>query len=97
MNFKSRNQQLTSNILRLRINTALNIHAFSGIFIQYNSLANQIVAQARIRYKFSEGRDIYLVYNENFNSDRENGLLPKLPGTQDRSIVVKFIYTFIVK
>ena len=97
VNFIKRNQNLTSNIFRLRINTALNIHAFTNFFIQYSSLANQIVAQARVRYNFSEGRDIYLVYNENFNSDRANGLLPKLPGTQDRSIVIKFIYTFIAK
>ena len=97
VNFKNRHQTLLSHIIRLRINSALNIHAFSNLFIQYNGLANQIVGQARFRYNFSEGKDIYLVYNENFNSNRENGLLPKLPGTQDCTIVLKLLYTLIEK
>ncbi|HEY8780006.1 MAG TPA: DUF5916 domain-containing protein [Mucilaginibacter sp.] len=90
--FPDRNTSFTSQIVRLRLNTALNVHFFSNAFIQYDNLADNIAANIRLRYNFSEGRDIYLVYNTNLNTDRYR-LQPVLPLTDNRSVILKFIYT----
>lgn len=90
--FPDRNSSFTSQIVRLRLNTALNVHFFSNAFIQYDNIAKNVAANIRLRYNISEGRDIYLVYNTNLNTDRYR-LQPALPLTDNRSVILKFIYT----
>lgn len=90
--FPDRNTSFTSQIVRLRLNTALNVHFFSNALIQYDNIAKNIAANIRLRYNLSEGRDIYLVYNTNLNTDRYR-LQPVLPLTDNRSVILKFIYT----
>ncbi len=48
----------------------------------------------RLRYNFSEGNDLYLVYNEALNTDRHRET-PFLPLTDTRTILVKYTYTFV--
>lgn len=90
--FPHRNESFTSQIARLRLNTAMNVHFFSNAFIQYDNIAKNVAANIRLRYNISEGRDIYVVYNTNLNTDRYR-LQPALPFTDNRSVILKFIYT----
>ena len=36
-------------------------------FVQYNSLTEQATTNARLRYNFREGQDLWLVWNEGLN------------------------------
>ena len=72
-------------------------HALSGIaLIQYNSAADIVLANFRIRYNPREGQDLYLVYNELRNTDRF-GSIPVLPVVPERTFLVKYSYTFTLE
>jgi hypothetical protein len=62
-------------------------------YIQYNSAEKNIISNLRLRYNPSEGNDLYLVINEGRNTilDRE---LPSLPRIGNRTIILKYTYTF---
>ncbi|TKJ41787.1 hypothetical protein CEE37_04250 [candidate division LCP-89 bacterium B3_LCP] len=91
--FPDRDQELFAHIGRLRglfmPSTKLSLSAF----IQYNSADNIIVGNARLRYNPSEGRDLYLVYDECMNTDRFRDD-PVFPTTNNRTILLKYTHTF---
>ena len=49
----------------------------------------------RSRYHFGEGNDLWLVFNEGFNTERHQPFGPMLPVTDSRAILLKYTYTFI--
>jgi hypothetical protein len=65
----------------------------TNAFIQFSSSANTVSANVRFRYNFREGNDLWIVYNERMNSDRDR-LTPTLPFTSARTVLVKYTYTF---
>jgi len=93
LDFSSRDQLLQNHIFGLRglymLNTRLS---FSG-FVQYNTAINRVISNLRLRYNPKEGTDLYLVFNEGRNTylDRET---PALPSYSNRSVLLKFTYTF---
>ncbi len=91
--FPDRNQSFNVHIARLRIQTALNTRLSTNAFLQYNSVTHSISTNVRFRYNFREGNDLWLVYNEGLNTDR-NRLLPMLPATDNRTFLIKYTYTF---
>jgi hypothetical protein len=62
-------------------------------YIQYNTAVHAIVTNLRLRYNPKEGNDLYLVFDEGRNTylNRE---VPNLPVYSNRSILVKYTYTF---
>ena len=91
--FPGRDQGFDSHILRLRVRSALNTKASLNAVLQYNSLHDIINVNARFRYNFREGQDLWLVYNQGINTDRYR-IEPALLGTNDRTVMVKYTYTF---
>jgi hypothetical protein len=91
--FSERNQNFISHIIRLKVLYMLNTKFSVSSFVQYNSAANVILTNFRLRYNPREGNDFYIVYNEglNTNLDRE---IPNLPGTFSRTVLLKYTYTF---
>jgi len=79
--------------MRLKALYMLNTKFSISSFIQYNSAADIILTNFRLRYNPREGNDFYIVYNEgmNTNLDRE---IPTLPVTFSRTILLKYTYTF---
>lgn len=90
---KKRDLSMTNHILGIKalymFDTKLSVNAF----IQYNTDYNGIITNLRIRYNPREGNDLYLVFNEDRNTDlyRE---LPVLPVYNSRAVMVKYTYTF---
>lgn len=90
---KKRDLSMTNHILGIKalymFNTLLSVNAF----IQYNTDYSGIITNLRIRYNPREGNDLYLVFNEDRNTDlyRE---LPVLPVYNSRAVMVKYTYTF---
>ena len=50
----------------------------------------------RLRYNFAEGTDLWLVYNEGLDAERDRpGLdLPLTPLSLSRAFIVKYTHTF---
>ncbi len=93
--FTDRNESIDAHLVRLRIDAALDKHFSANLFTQYNSADDDASINARFRYHFSEGNDLWLVYNEGFNTDRDVFTGPRLPLSQSRAFLVKYTYTFI--
>jgi hypothetical protein len=93
VDFHERNQTFTGNIARfktlLMFTTQLSINAF----VQYNSADNALSTNFRLRYNPREGNDFYIVINEGRSTYRDLED-PRLPAFNNRSILVKYTYTF---
>ncbi|MGD2091004.1 MAG: DUF5916 domain-containing protein [Candidatus Aminicenantes bacterium] len=93
--FPDRGKQYNSHILRLRIIAMLSTKFSATTFIQYNNTIDTVIANLRIRYSPREGNDLYLVYNEGFNTNRlTKEILPPFPFSRGRTILLKYTYTF---
>jgi hypothetical protein len=68
--------------------------SFSG-FAQYNSAADLTSINARFRYHFREGTDLWIVYNEGLYTDRSNGLDPRLPLSAGRQLLIKYNHALV--
>ena len=91
--FTDRDLTTTTHLVQLKLQVALDTHVSLNTLAQYNSLADQTSINARFRYHFREGTDLWIVYNEGFNFDRDNGLDPRLPVSAGRAIMVKYSHT----
>lgn len=93
LDFKDRHQEYTSHIGRFKFMYMFSTKLSASTFIQYNSEIDAIITNFRLRYNPREGNDLYLVFNEGRNTrlDRE---VTALPSISDRTILVKYTYTF---
>lgn len=97
--FPDRNQEFEAHIVRLKTQLALNTKASLNAFVQYSSASDLISTNVRFRYNFSEGNDLWLVYNEGSNTDRFRDFdldrnRPILPRINNRLLLLKYTYTF---
>lgn len=86
-------QELTAHVMRMRsdffVNTVLSINTF----LQYNSAAGLAGMNLRLRYNPREGDDIYVVWNEDWNTHRYQ-MDPHLPRVAGRTLAIKVARTF---
>lgn len=94
--FSGRRPSFDADVVRLRLNAALDTRLSGSLFAQYNTSARLLVPTVRLRYRFAEGRDLYLVYNERLNTDRDRlgPAVERLPLSQERGFTVKYSHTF---
>ncbi len=95
--FDSRGQTLDADLGQLRILYAMDTRLSVSSLLQYNRLLDQAAGNVRVRYRFAEGRDLYLVWNErlNIDLDRNGPAGPVLPRSQGRTLQVKYSHTLI--
>jgi hypothetical protein len=93
IDFPERNQELTVHLARMRMLYMLNTKFSVAGFVQYNSLAKNILTNVRLRYNPREGTDLYIVFNDLENTDRFR-VEPALPGFCCRTLLIKYTYTF---
>ena len=91
--FPERNQGFNAHVVRLRTRTAVNTHTSLNAFVQYNSASDRFSTNIRFRYNFREGSDLWLVYNENLNTYREDEV-PRKSLTRGRTVLLKYTNTF---
>jgi hypothetical protein len=91
--FPDRDQGFDAHIVRLHLDGALNNKLSMNGFLQYSSIYDILTPNARFRYNFSEGNDLWLVFNQTVNTDRDQSD-PLLPLTNDRTVMMKYTYTF---
>lgn len=93
VDFAERGQEFTAHIGRFRMQAMLNVEYSATALIQYNSAADRVIANLRFRYNPREGNDLYLVYDEGVNTDRDKAD-PLLPSSNNRTVMLKYSYTF---
>ncbi len=94
--FADRGTGLDAHVARLRLGAAVNSRLSAVALVQLNSVDDRLGANLRIRYNFREGSDLWLVYDEGFNTERDaGGDLPRLPLSDTRVLRIKLTHTFI--
>lgn len=91
--FGDRDQSFTSHLTRLRTELTFTTRTSASAFVQYNNVDEAVAMNLRFRYNPTEGTDLYIVWNENLNSDRQ-AFDPVRPLSQARTILVKYARTF---
>jgi hypothetical protein len=92
--FDSRKQEFNAHIARVRVKVNVSTEVSATAFAQYNSAANGVILNFRLRYNPREGSDLYIVYNEGLNIDRFRES-PVRPATDTRTVLLKYTYTFV--
>lgn len=93
LNFSGRGRSFTAHIARLRLRYYFNTELSVSTFVQFSNAAERVTSNFRLRYNPREGNDLYLVYNEGLNTDRQS-YSPARPLSNRRTILVKYTYTF---
>jgi hypothetical protein len=95
LRFEERQQRADIHLAGLELRAALDARASAAALIQYNSTTDRLDANLRLRYNFSEGTDLWIVYNEGLLTDRtgEPGS-PRPPLSAGRGLIVKYTHTF---
>jgi len=91
--FDSRDQEFASNIARLRIQSALDTRLSLNAFLQWASANDAFAANVRLRYNLSEGTDLWVVYDEGLQLDRDV-MSPRPPLSTRRTLLIKYSHTF---
>ena len=78
-----------------RVQFSLNKQLSAGTFVQYSNVSELVGANLRFRYNFSEGRDFWLVFNEQVNTLRDELEVPRIPKLLNRTILIKYTHTFL--
>jgi hypothetical protein len=92
--FTDRNERLDLHLVRVRLQAALDVHASLATLFQHDNADHAIGVNARFRYNFREGRDLWIVYNETMNTDRPELPGPRPPLMRRRAFLVKYSYMF---
>ncbi|MGW9684747.1 DUF5916 domain-containing protein [Flagellimonas sp. 2504JD1-5] len=93
LNFKNRNIDEWINVPQLRLNWAYNLHLSGSMTAQYNSIQDQVFASVRLRYNFKDGHNLYVVFNQDYNTGvTQMGI--SLPRFNNRLFTLKYLYTF---
>lgn len=93
--FADRDQATTAHLGRVMVQVALNTRASFNTFAQYSNVTDLTTFNARFRYHFREGTDLWLVYNDGFNAARDIAGQPRLPLSAGRTLLLKYTHTLI--
>ena len=93
LDFKDRGQSFSGGVAGFKALVMINTKLSISSFIQYNSAENNLSTNFRFRFNPREGNDFYVVFNEDRSTyrDIEN---PRLPLFNNRSVLLKYTYTF---
>lgn len=83
-----------TNLIRVKAQLAVNSKLSGATFVQYNSAAQVVGLNLRVRYNMRERNDLWLVIDDGLHTDR-NALHPTLPVSTGRTIQAKYTYTFL--
>ena len=94
--FPDRATGFDAHVGRLRLGVAANARLSATALVQVNSVDDRAGVNLRLRYNFREGSDLWLVYDEGFNTEREAGEgLPRLPLSDRRALRLKLTHTLV--
>jgi hypothetical protein len=77
------------------VQLALDTRISFSTLAQVSNIADLATFNARFRYNVREGTDLWIVYNEGLNTERDVLDRPRLPLSSGRTILVKYTHTLI--
>jgi hypothetical protein len=77
--------RFTTHLLGSRVTYSVTPLMFASALVQYNSGNNTVSTNARLRWEYRPGSELFVVYNE-----ERDTLTRRFPGLNDRSFIVKF-------
>jgi hypothetical protein len=77
--------RFTTHLLGSRVTYSVTPLMFASALVQYNSGTHAVSTNARLRWEYQPGSELFVVYNE-----ERNTLVPRFPALSDRSFIVKF-------
>ena len=89
------NNSLDIHSVNLKALYMLNTKLSATLLVQYVNTENDFIANSRLRYNPREGNDFYLVYKD-YRSISGRNLIPETPRFFNKTIMVKYIHTFIL-
>ncbi len=92
--FPERDQEYVNWLYVLNLQASFNVTTSVAGLIQYNKAIDAVIVNLRLRYNPREGTDLYLVYNDNLNTDRQRED-PELPLSGTRAVLLKYSVTFL--
>lgn len=95
LSFASRDTETTAHLAKLKAQFALNTRVSFSTLGQYSNVADLTTFNARFRYHFREGTDLWIVYNEGLNTERDLVDQPRLPLSAGRTLMIKYTHAFI--
>ena len=93
VSFSTRNESFIAHVARVKAQLMFSTKFSISSFIQYNSLDKLFLGNIRLRYNPKEGNDLFIVYNSDLNQNKDI-FNPRLPMTNQSSILLKYSYTF---
>ncbi|MEQ1910561.1 MAG: DUF5916 domain-containing protein, partial [Vicinamibacterales bacterium] len=78
-------QSFTTKLIGSRITYTATPLLFASALIQYNSSTHVVSANARLRWEYRPGSELFVVYNEERDSEATTGV----PALQNRAFIVK--------
>ncbi len=100
LDFSERDVGTVAHLGRLKVQAALNPRLSMTAFAQYNSVNRHTGVNARFRYHFREGTDLWIVYNEGLDhaTDQSFGESARLASrirSTGRTLLVKYSHAFV--
>lgn len=91
--FPGRGQRVVADQASLRLSMALDTRLSAEAFVQYSAASDAVATNLRLRYRFAEGRDLYLVMDEARDLTDRFGLASDVLGRTDRRLLLKYSHT----
>ena len=100
LNFSERGARATAHLGRLKVQAALNPRVSITAFAQYNSVDRRTAVNARFRYHFREGTDLWVVYDEGLEHVEGpgvggSGFVPSRTRSTGRTLLVKYSHAVV--
>ena len=76
--------RFTTHLVGSRVTYTLTPLMFVSALLQYNSGTDAVATNARLRWEYKPGSELFVVYNE-----ERNTLTPSFPGLNNRSLIIK--------
>lgn len=86
---------LETNVWSLRVNYAFSPGLFTKAFIQYNDVRNALISNYLLHWILRDGTELFLVYNEAYDTMPEPGGPRFDPSATDRTLLLKFTYLIL--
>ena len=75
----------STHLFGSRVTYTVTPMMFASALVQYNSGVSAVSTNARLRWEYQPGSELFVVYNE-----ERNTLAPGFPNLTNRSFIVKF-------
>jgi hypothetical protein len=88
------NNSLNIHSVNVKALYMLNTKLSASLLVQYVNVEDDLITNFRLRYNPREGNDFYLVYND-YRGIMDPNILPEPPGFLNKTVMVRYVHTFI--